>query len=764
MKLTPSLSQAVFDITTYEELQTWLKDVDKELGGIIWTPLGGITNNVHTVEVASDPALALVERPTNSIDALLDLKARELGQSAPTPHEAARQWWSVPDAGLSAMSDGDRRNLADNIRVRMIESGVTDRPTIIIQDSGTGQHPDDFANTHLSLLASNKKSSMHVMGVYNAGGAATYKFARGVIIASRLAPTLLNGLPDEIGVSVVRHNPLDPEKFKSGVYEYITNSTRDIIRLDLQDLPDLGHGTYLKLVEYQLTKYVRAAHEPKSSLWHLFHAALPDPALPIRIIEERVSRFTGLSGPERRVVAGLLHLMRRPGVADYNDERAVDLGTNLGRITIRYFVLNEGRDPDAYTTSSQGLTITLNGQRQITRDRLWLKRNLELFFLFKRLVVLVDATELTNYAKREVFSSTREAGVDSPVAKLILDRVVAELSADDHLYDLEEHARQKTLESATKTTTDKVKRQLAGQISAILKGKIGGAKGGLAKKHIRKAKRRRGTGKPPVVDDSLMPTVPDKLAIISQPLRIQQGGTAALQLEINGKNDFLPRYANGLSVVFGSSVKDKVRVVSTGRLLGGRVRVTVEAEQDAPLGKTKLQVALVVPELSVLLNDDGELEVIEEKKGTQKDATKGGEPNIEIKWVGRSAWDQFDPVWDEEAVGLCNVYREDPNDQTAITKVEWVLNEAFASYEQVVDQKEMGEAGITSFRERYEFPVALGLFRQRLAEDAKESEADEEGRMIEVPDDYVKGEKARLARAALMAMEPELTLLEAVEA
>jgi hypothetical protein len=38
-------------------------------------------------------------------------------------------------------------------------------------------------------------------------------------------------------------------------------------------------------------------------------------------------------------------------------------------VTLRYFVLNEGRNPDAYTTAKQGLTITLSGQRRITRDR-----------------------------------------------------------------------------------------------------------------------------------------------------------------------------------------------------------------------------------------------------------------------------------------------------------------------------------------------------------------------------------------------------------
>jgi len=157
MKLPKNLSEKIFEIATEEELDDWLREIDKVVGGISWTPVGGIDNNVHTVEVSSDPSLALVERPTNSIDALLDFMQREKGEAAPSPHEAAHRWWDIPAGGLSDMDQSKRRALADLIRITMIESGISDKPTISIQDKGTGQHPDDFADTLLSLLASNKK-------------------------------------------------------------------------------------------------------------------------------------------------------------------------------------------------------------------------------------------------------------------------------------------------------------------------------------------------------------------------------------------------------------------------------------------------------------------------------------------------------------------------------------------------------------------------------------------------------------------------------
>ena len=738
-----------------------LVDLGREMA-VSWQPVGGIPNNVHTVEVSSDPALALMERPINGIDALLDLRARERVETASTPHIAAGRWYGVPSGGLTAMDEDERRQLADLLQVTMLESGVPARPTITIQDQGTGQHPDDFPQTLLSLLASNKKDQPHVMGVYNAGGAASYRFARYAIIISRLAPSLLDGRADEIGFSLVRYNPLDPERFKSGTYEYLTAADGSILRLSLEELPDLPYGTYVKLIEYELSRYARAAYEPKQSLWHLFHAGLPDPALPMRIIETRTERFPGMKGTvSRRVISGLLHLLGRPDTADYSDVRELQLGPDLGKVIVRYYVLNGARDPDAYTSPKQGLTITLNGQRQITRDRSWVKRVLDLPFLYKRLVIVVDGTGLTSGTKRSVFSSTRETGVDSPEARKIIDRVLVELEEDENLQELDEQAKQRVVENAQKTTTEKVKRQLARQIGAYLKGEMIGTKGGRRRRR-RRRRPRPIPGPTPIVDDSLMPEAPDTLDIENDPVRIERGATASLRLAINAKNDFLPRHSEGLSVIIGPELGGFVEVVATGRLLGGKVRVTLQASAEAPATSSSLRVALVVPELGVLLTASGAIEVVESRSVKDPQAPTGGEPNIDVNWLGRDAWTNFDPAWNDQTVGKCQVHRDDPAQLMAITKVEWFMNEDFAAYRQVIDQKNLDEVALQRFRESYEYPVLFGLFKQALAEEEKEHEADEEGRRIEIPDDYVRGEQSRMARAVLMAMEPEIQLAEAM--
>lgn len=752
MKLSRELSERLFDLRSVEDARQWLRDVDAEVVGLRWEHLGGIQNNVHAIEVATDPAAALVERVTNSIDAVLDLMAEKREETAPTPHLAAQKWYGVPATGISEMSTGDRQNLANLITVANLESGDRKSPTVRIRDRGTGQDPDAFPQTLLSLMESNKKSKTHQMGVYNAGGAATYSFAELTAVVSRREPSILDGAADDIGVAMVRYNHLDPDKYKSGTYEYCVGPDNSILRLDLPggELPDTEWGTHITHFGYELASYSQPAHGPTGSLHHLFHAALPDPALPFWVEEHRLGRYEGLKGkPSRRVISGLLARLKGENTADYQDERRLGLG-DAGAVTLRYFVLNDDQNPDAFTTSQQGLSFVLNGQRQGTKDRYWVKRHTGLGFIWRRLVILVDCNELTNAAKREVFASTREQSKDSPLARRILERVQLDIEGDEQLQALDEAARQRVLAAATKSTSDKVKKQLAGQIASMLKGSGPGRKGGGRKPHS----SRRGKPKIRDISDDEMLEIPDTLSFVDDPVRIRPGSTASMRLFINAKNGFLPRHEDGLSLVIDASVNQHVRVVSIGKLLGGQVRITLEADRDAPLTITDLRVALVVPSLAVMLVSESKLEVYEPETPEDSPAS-GGEPDVDIRWVGRDAWSSFEPPWDDGVAGEVDVTR-DPDNPEVVTRVQWIFNEAFGPYERVLSAKKVGETYTQKFREAYEYPVCWGMFRQQMAQDELEARADEEGTAEGVEPEYSQAERSRLAEAVLMAMEPGL--------
>lgn len=257
--------------------------------------------------------------------------------------------------------------------------------------------------------------------------------------------------------------------------------------------------------------------------------------------------------------------------------------------------------------------------------------------------------------------------------------------------------------------------------------------------------------------------VPDTLHILTDPVVLEPGRRAILRLAINAKNGFLPRHNNALAIVIGPELKDHVKVLSTGRLLGGRTRVTLEAAANAPILGTAIQVALVDPSLPVFLTATGTLSVRQTATDIDRDDSRGGEPDVEVVWVDRASWGKQDPPWDEETAGRCIISRH-PEKADTIVRVLWQLNRAFGALEQALAVRKLSEAAAKAFDEAYAYPLCWGMFQQSLAEDERERQGDEHGEPVNIPDDYVKGEIARLARAVLLSKEPELAVAQSAMA
>ena len=720
-------------------------------------------NNIHTVEVSTNPGLALVERPTNSIDAMLDLAHLLRRENANSPSEAAEKWYGVNEGDLSKMEVRESRSLSESIAIRMMDSGDDDRPTVQIQDRGTGQHPDDWSTTLLSLQESNKKSSMHLMGVYNSGGSASFKFSQYTVIISRRHPELLDDREDEVGVSVVRYNALDPDKFKTGTYEYCITMDQDILRLDLLDNKldfalsrgegKLIHGTVFRHIAYELDRYSGPAHLPRRSLAHLMGAALPAPVLPLRFYEERVGpkyrRIKHGYQQEWRVVLGNLYRLNRNGVSEYSDRRVVELGEH-GEIILHYHAISHEKQPDNYVSKDQALTVIHNGQRQIIKSRHWLKQKTGLNFLWKRLVVHVDASNLSNIAKRSIFSSTREGGVESKPLRELLTRVVGELLQDGELRALEERDKQMALENSTRSTSRRLKRRLAREISKRIKGTIGGSLDGIEVP----VTKSTGVGRPPgpEISDEHLPDVPTKLTIVNGPLKINPGTRKSVLLEIDAKNGFLHRHEAGLRFEFGQELGDRVYIQSTGSLVGGRTRVVIYCEPETQLDTGDLVISLNIPELDVLLTDHTTI-TVSEPAPDRPTKPRGGEPDIQVSWVSAEKM-----RWTQLNVGRCDMYRG--LDGNSVAGVHWYLSEDFHSFALARDSKDLTEDSLEQFNDSYAYPICMALFRSELELEKLAKELESKGRALEIPNEHRILEHAIMAHGISTAISPGIEISE----
>ena len=241
-----------------------------------WRPYGNNQNNAGTFEnQQSSPENALVEKLTNSVDAILmkhcyvkglDPKSKTDPRVPKDMDEAIELFYGVKNGKWENVTSKDRNAIAQNIQI--ILTGDRKTPNVAIFDNGEGQNPDRFPDTFLSIAHGNKNDVPFVQGKYNFGATGAVVFCgdeqRYQMIISRRNSELTDG-DGNIGFTLVRRHVLSPEEEKAVKltwYEYLIIDN-EIPRVPAGPL-DLGlnrdepfdSGTIVKMYSYQLSHYL----------------------------------------------------------------------------------------------------------------------------------------------------------------------------------------------------------------------------------------------------------------------------------------------------------------------------------------------------------------------------------------------------------------------------------------------------------------------------------------------------------------------------
>ncbi|MGO9643890.1 MAG: hypothetical protein ACLPY5_03975 [Candidatus Bathyarchaeia archaeon] len=406
-----------------------------------WVPVGGRPNNAGNIDVARDAPAPIVERITNSIDAMLELKK---SGNCSSPRQAVESWFGIPGGRLGNLSRDQIQTLANNIEIAFWDSGDDKAPTITISDRGIGRPPSQFSSTLLSLGESNKVNKHYLCGAYGQGGSSTFAWCDYTIIISRAQPGTCNA-EDSIGWTIVRR--FDSAEFKTYMYQYLVTSTETIPSMNHACLEELNsitfdYGTYICHVSYRLDPY----HGPVSRVgWRLFHNLLFDPLLPFWLREER----HGYDKQRWSVSGNVARLRRDAQKVEYSNEFVKTFGKDE-HLTIKYWVL-EKKQPDSSeetyldsflekASSPKTIIITLNGQRHDTLEKNFV-REMGLSFLSDSLLIQVECDDLPLSMKKDLFSAHRGFVRESSSLVLIRETVAEALKTDKTLEDLEEQRR-----------------------------------------------------------------------------------------------------------------------------------------------------------------------------------------------------------------------------------------------------------------------------------------------------------------------------------
>jgi len=195
------------------------------------------------------------------MEALIELaRQRELlenptSQDPASPREAVKRYFGLPP--LDELPKLDRelrtkaRELARQLRVRLVFDKAAREFSVAIEDDGIGQTPAAVHRTLLSLGSTTKADKFYLIGVFGQGGSSAYAASKYSWLMSRRAPTLLKGDADGVGWTIIKH--VFPKGRRDDYFAYLAASPDGrvpFVSAAAADSASIRHGTRFVHIAY----------------------------------------------------------------------------------------------------------------------------------------------------------------------------------------------------------------------------------------------------------------------------------------------------------------------------------------------------------------------------------------------------------------------------------------------------------------------------------------------------------------------------------
>lgn len=419
---TEDLFKLLYFSPTEEEVEEVIKQNPNVFKDENWFPLGGNENMFGIVRnQQSSPIAALVEKVTNSIDAILTKKCLETGVY-PDSIEAPKSMEEAINLFYPDYKNWDlkqkRRKQSEEIQI--LADGPPRNTSVIIYDNGEGQHPEKFEDTFLSLVRGNKINIQFVQGKYNMGGSGALVFCgkrRFQLIASKRYDNTGN-----FGFTLIRQRKISESgtNRRSSHFEYLKIDNQ-IPNFPITDLDLKLHGrnfetgSIIKMYSYQFpTGYSGFAQDLNQSL----NEFLFEPVLPLLTVDNK-ERY-----PNNKVLElDLFGLKRRleEAQSDYIDtyfsEEYVDELFGKAKVTCYVFKpktekqdVKKSREiiRSRFFKNNMSVMFSINGQVHGSYTTEFISRTLKLNLLKDYLLIHVDCTEMDPDFREELFMASRD--------------------------------------------------------------------------------------------------------------------------------------------------------------------------------------------------------------------------------------------------------------------------------------------------------------------------------------------------------------------
>ncbi len=469
------LFEQIFRAKDELELQSVIDANNTIFDNSNWKPLGGNKSNYGVVKnQQSSPIAALIEKTTNSIDALLTKMCWELGidpksDKAPkSMDEAIELFYPNNNWDLREF----RKSQSEEIQIIADGQGPRTQkkqyPTsVIIYDNGEGQHPEDFEDTFLSLLRGNKNNVHFVQGKYNMGGSGAIVFCgkkRYQLIASKRYDNT-----GDFGFTLIREHPkTENDQAKETWYEYLLIDGKiPSFKIDSLDLGLENRvfktGTIIKMYSYQFPKgYSGFAQDLNQSI----NEFLFSPALPM-LTKDTAERY-----PNNKVLSNDLYGLKRrlqkeegDYISDqfsetYEDDlfREMKVSCFVFNVKVKNFDLKKTKDEIGrrYFKNGMNVMFSMNGQVHGYYTSEFITRSLKLNLLKNHLLIHVDCTGMKYEFRKELFMASRDRLKDGEETQQLRHYLASKLSAKDGRLNEIQKFRKQAVNVDTSTNTNQL--------------------------------------------------------------------------------------------------------------------------------------------------------------------------------------------------------------------------------------------------------------------------------------------------------------------
>jgi hypothetical protein len=262
-------------------------------GRFHWVPVGRDRGNAGRIKQASTPINPIAERTVNGMEAIIELaRARELlldpGAPAPkTPRDAVARYFQIPSLDQLPKLDKSEaskairqraRNLARQLRVRVLFDKASREFTIGIEDDGIGQTPDMIHKTLMSLGTTTKADKFYLIGVFGQGGSSAYSECDYSWLISRRAEDVLGGHRDGAGWTVIKR--VYPPDRRDDYFAYLActpDGRVPFVTAADADTAKINNGTRFVHIAYD---FGRGGSSISRQLYRSLNHVLYNPVLP----------------------------------------------------------------------------------------------------------------------------------------------------------------------------------------------------------------------------------------------------------------------------------------------------------------------------------------------------------------------------------------------------------------------------------------------------------------------------------------------------